>query len=133
MNHKKLKIMIIEDEMCIRESLQWFLEDSGYEVIARDSPFDCMVYTGGQSTTNVSCSDVLIIDQHLPDMKGLDFVEQLVERGFKGIMQNILLMSGDATSIDATKAERLGIKVVQKPVAFEYLENWLTSLEQVAL
>jgi hypothetical protein len=29
----KLKIMLVEDEECIRDSLTWFLEDLGCEVI----------------------------------------------------------------------------------------------------
>ena len=129
MSERKMKIMIIEDEMCIRDSLQWFLEDLGHDVIAGDSPFDCNVYNGGKCTKRVSCTDVLIIDQHLPGMRGLDFIEQLAERGCKGITSNMLLMSGDTTSIDLQKAERLGVNVVQKPMDFEYLENWLNNLD----
>jgi hypothetical protein len=33
MHPTKLKIMLIEDEACIRDSLTWFLEDLGHEVI----------------------------------------------------------------------------------------------------
>lgn len=126
---QKLKIMIIEDEMCIRDSLQWFLEDLGHEVFTGDSPFSCNVYKGGQCTKRVSCTDVFIIDHHLPNLRGLDFIEQLVERGCKVVTSNMLLMSGDTTSIDLNKAESLGVKAVQKPIDFEYLENWLAELD----
>jgi CheY-like chemotaxis protein len=129
MTAKKLKIMIIEDETCIRESLTWHLEDLGHTVVANDSPFDCAVYNGGTCSKKVYCTEVLLIDQHLPVIKGLDFIEELCERGCKGIRSNILLMSGDTTSIDQEKAKALGVTVVQKPMDFEYLEKWLSEVK----
>lgn len=124
----KLKIMIIEDEPCIRESLTWFLEELGHEVVATEIPGDCHVYQGHLCERKISCTAVLLIDQHLPGMKGLDFIEALFERGCKGITSNMLLMSGDSTSIDHAKAKRLGCTVVQKPMDFEFLNNWLNNL-----
>ncbi len=129
MHAKKLRIMIIEDEPCIRDSLTWFLEDLGHEIIAAEIPADCHVYQGHTCKRKTSCTDVLLIDQHLPGMKGLDFIEALVERGCKGITSNMLLMSGDSTSIDQERAKQLGCTVVQKPMDFEFLNNWLENLE----
>ena len=131
MQERKLKIMIIEDEACIRDSLTWFLEDFGHEVIAGDAPFTCEVYKGHNCRRNVPCTNVLLIDQYLPGMKGLDFIEALYERGCKGITANILLMSGDTTSIDLKKAEQLGVTVVQKPMDFAFLEEWLAHVNPV--
>ena len=123
--------MIIEDELCVRESLTWFLEDLGHEVNAGVAPFDCDVYKGHDCSRNAACTDVLLIDQHLPGMKGLDFIESLVKRGCKGISANILLMSGDSTSIDLEKATALGVTVVQKPMNLAYLEEWLNNVKPV--
>lgn len=123
--HQKLRILIIEDEESIRDSLQWFLEDLGHEVVATDVPHQCDVYKNQQCTRQKSCTDALIIDQHLPGMLGLDFVVQLAERGCQGILSNILLMSGDSTSIDMQRANAVGITVVQKPMTFDFLEDWL--------
>ena len=120
--------MIVEDEASIRDSLTWFLEDLGYEVVASERPFDCHVYQGHVCERNVSCTDVLLIDQHLPGMKGLDFIETLIERGCKGITANMLLMSGDSTSIDQDKAKSMGVLVVQKPMSLDFLEEWLNSV-----
>lgn len=125
----KLRIMIIEDEACIRDSLTWFLEDLGHEVIASSGPFNCDVYQGENCSRKVSCADVLLIDQHLPGMVGLDFIQILKERGCKGITSNMILMSGDTTSIDRKKAERLGCTVVQKPMSFEFLDDWLENVK----
>jgi len=125
----KLRIIIIEDEDCIRDSLKWFLEDLGHEVIANSAPFTCDVYQGGNCSRKVSCSDVLLIDQHNPGALGLDFIQILNECGCKGITSNMILMSGDTTSIDRKKAEMLGCTVVQKPMSFEFLEDWLEKVK----
>ena len=121
--------MIIEDEECIRDSLTWFLEDLGHEVIASSAPFTCDVYQGGNCSSKVSCSDVLLIDQHLPGALGLDFIQILNACGCKGLTSNMILMSGDTTSIDRKKAEMLGCTVAQKPMSFKFLEDWLENVE----
>jgi len=127
--HQKLRILIVEDEESIRDSLQWFLEDLGHEVIATSVPDQCDVYQGQPCTREKSCTDALIIDQHLPGILGLDFVEKLKERGCKGIITNMLLVSGDATSVDMDKANTLGLSVVQKPMTFDFLEDWLRKVK----
>lgn len=129
--HRKLRILIIEDEESIRDSLQWFLEDLGHEVTTTSVPHQCDVYKGQKCARQKSCTDVLIIDQHLPGMLGLDFAEQLTERGCKGIISNMLLISGDATSVDMQRAKALGVSVVQKPMTFDFLEDWLRQLNPV--
>ena len=128
MTSRSLRIMIIDDEPCIRDSLQWYLEDLGYQVVVGPEPFNCDVYQGRDCCRKVSCTDVLLIDQHLPGMKGLDFVEALATRGCQGIRSNILLMSGDSTSIDLNKARELGITVVQKPMELDFLAKWLNEI-----
>jgi len=122
---RKLKILIIEDEECIRDSLTWYLEDLGHQVSAVSAPFHCNVYRGERCPRDARCTDVLLIDQHLPELRGLDFIELLTQRGCKGVTRNIILMSGDTTSINMEKAARLGCTVVQKPMSFEFLDQWL--------
>jgi len=130
MGKTRLKILVIDDEKSIRDSLQWFLEDMGHEVMVASAPFDCYVYQGGNCTNAVSCTDVLLIDYNLPEMNGLEFIQLLKERGCKGVTQNMILMSGDTTSIDMAVAKKLGCTVVQKPMSFDFLESWLLNLKE---
>ena len=127
--NRKLRILIIEDEESIRDSLQWFLEDLGHEVATTEIPHQCDVYKGETCTRKKSCTDALIVDQHLPGMLGLDFIEQLAKHGCRGIISNMLLMSGDSTSIDSDRAERLGVTIVQKPMTFGFLDDWLEGVK----
>ncbi|PLY02853.1 MAG: hypothetical protein C0623_03090 [Desulfuromonas sp.] len=124
-----MKILVIDDEKSIRDSLQWYLEDLGHEVIVESAPFHCHVYQGGDCTNALSCTDVLLIDYNMPDMNGLEFIQVLKERGCKGITKNMILMSGDAMAIDMDVAEKLGCTVVQKPMSFDFLNNWLLNIK----
>lgn len=128
MADKKLAIVIIEDEECVRESLTWFMEDLGHVVSSGEVPSDCDLFKGKSCTRSSSCFDVMIIDHHLPGLIGLEFIEHLQENGCKGLMSHILLASGDSTSINQKKAEQLGITVVQKPMSFSFLETWLDNI-----
>ena len=130
MSSKKLKIMIVEDEKSVRESHTWFFEDLGNEVIFGEVPFSCDVWKGYSCTRNAPCADVLIIDHHLPGMKGLEFLADLKTKGCKRPFSNVLLISGDTTSIDMDKAKEIGVTVVQKPIEIEFLEAWLKNIKR---
>ncbi len=123
-----MKIYLIEDEKSIRDTLKVYLENLGHHVVAEVEPFTCAVYHGGVCSQEKACADVLIIDFHLPKINGLDFVSMLKENGCKGLITNVLLMSGDTSSIDREKAESLGCLVVQKPMRFSFVREWLQSI-----
>lgn len=126
----KLKIVVIDDERSIRETLKWHLEDLGHEVLTASEPTSCDIYNGTLCTQNAPCGHALIIDFQMPKMSGLDFIEFLSARGCKGITANMLIMSGNLYALDRTKASELGCQIVQKPVPFSYLENWLDSVRE---
>jgi two-component system NtrC family response regulator len=69
---QKLKIMVIDDEVCIRESFAWFLEDLGHEVHTAASPQVCRVYRGHDCDKDEACADALLIDHNMPGMNGLE-------------------------------------------------------------
>ena len=126
----KLRITIIDDDECIRDSLQWYLEDLGHEVQTADAPESCDVYQGHTCSKGIACGDVLLIDYNMPGMNGLDYIESLKNRGCRGITSHMLLMSGNTTEIDMAKAQALGCVVFQKPMTFDQLEEWLEVVKQ---
>lgn len=123
-----LKIFVIDDEVSIRDSLKWYLEDLGHEVIAVAAPVSCDVYQGHICSQTAACGEALLIDYKMPGVTGLEFIERLKERGCKGMTENMLIMSGDALAIDKQKAAELGCRIVQKPMSFTQLDAWLDEI-----
>lgn len=119
-----LKIMIIDDEHSIRESLQWYLETLGHDVFTAESPAICIDYSDDRCCLKEPAIDALIVDHHLPRQLGLDLLEQLNQSGCP-VGPNALLMSGDTTSFCHDRAKQLGITVAQKPMTLQFLKDWL--------
>jgi len=127
---KKLKIIVIDDEECIRDPLKWHLEGLGHECLSASEPALCDVYHGHACSQISACADALLIDYNLPGMNGLEFIERLKSRGCKGVISSMLIMSGNTTEIDMAKAAEFGSQIFQKPFRFEELERWLEDVEK---
>jgi DNA-binding NtrC family response regulator len=68
------KVLIIDDEAAIRESLQILLEDEGYEVVnAQDGE-------EGLSLLDAQAVDLVLLDFQLPDRNGLEILKDIRER-----------------------------------------------------
>jgi len=68
------KVLIIDDEAAIRESLQLLLEDEGYEVAnAQDGQ-------EGLSLLDTQAFDLVLLDFQLPDRNGLEILKDIRER-----------------------------------------------------
>ena len=109
------RILIIDDELGIRETLSGILEDEGYETVA--------VETAKQAEAVISRErfDLAILDIWLPDGDGLELLERLRASHFD---RPIVMISGHANIDTAVKAIRLG--------AYDFLEKPL-SLSRVVL
>jgi len=121
----KLRIFVIDDEECIRDSYKWHLESLGHEVITAAQPEMCNVYRDHHCESDTACGDILIIDYNLPRMTGLEYIEQLHARGCKGAIRWVMLLSGSLTEIDIERAKALGCEVRQKPLRLAELEAWV--------
>ncbi len=120
-----LKIIVIDDEECIRDTLRWYLEDLGHKVQTAPEPLACDVYQGHTCCQDTACADALIIDYRMPRMTGLEFIELLKERGCQGMMSNILIMTGNAGDVNREKVAELNCNLLQKPVSYAELDQWL--------
>jgi DNA-binding NtrC family response regulator len=68
------RVLIIDDEAAIRESLQILLEDEGYEVVnAQDGE-------EGLSLLDSESVDLVLLDFQLPDRNGLEILKDIRER-----------------------------------------------------
>lgn len=124
----KLRILIIDDEECIRESLAMYLTDLGHEVVTACDPTQCPVYDGACCTQAVACADVILIDQNMPECKGLDFIKWQASRGCRASIRNKVIMSGMVTKELLQEARQIGCQIIQKPFHFGALDEFLNEV-----
>jgi two-component system, NtrC family, nitrogen regulation response regulator NtrX len=109
------KILVVDDEERIRQSLNGVLKDEGYEVAeAKD---------GAQALKQVETDppDLILLDIWMPGIDGLETLERI-----RTMTANtpVIMISGHANIESAVKATKLG--------AFDFIEKPL-SLEKVLL
>ena len=91
------RVLVVDDEASIRESLRMILEYEGYEVEEARS--------GGEALAKVAtrAPDAMLLDIKMPEMDGLEVLRSLKGQGYE---MPILVISGHAdveTAVDATR------------------------------
>ena len=124
----KLRVLIIDDEECIRDSMEIYLREKGYEVETANDPSVCIGVENGLCEGIDSCADVVIVDQWMPVLTGIDFLSQRHERGCKSAGQHKALMSANLSGDLREQAIQLGCKVFEKPVRLSEIEEWLAEV-----
>lgn len=126
----KLRIFVIDDEECIRDTFKWHLEAHGHEVFTASEPMLCDIYQGDCCSSESACTDILLIDYNMPRMNGLEFIERMSQRGCKGDPATKIIMSGNTTDIDMDLVRKLGCQVVQKPLRFADLDKVIRQIAE---
>jgi len=130
MTGRRLKIIIIEDEESIRETMKWHFEDLGHEVLAASVPNFCRELNPQECTATKRCGDLLFIDQNLPGVTGLEFVRWLFHRGCQLSPGHIWIMTGDLTAAVQAEAALLGCNAVAKPLSLGEAEKLVLQVER---
>ena len=119
-------IVIDDDESC-RKLLSMVLERKGFEVVSLSDPGSCPLYQDVECICphEHACGDLLITDNRMPRMTGLEFVEHQNRRGCKGIVGSKLVISGTWMPSEIDKAEQLGCAVLRKPYNLNQLLDWV--------
>ena len=123
-----LNVLIVDDEECIRSSLDIHLTHLGYRVETAEHPLECICVKSGACQEEAPFADVIITDQCMPHMTGLDFIAKRVERGCKGSAQHLAIMSANLTDDNLLQAAELGCRVFFKPFSLVEVEMWLEGL-----
>ncbi len=109
-----MKILVVDDEQPIRETLEMFLREKGYEVVTSEE--------GGKGLEAVQRErpDIVILDIRLPGMNGLEVLHRIMEEG-EGIPVIMITAYHDMeTTIQAMK---LGAyEYIHKPIDVDELE-----------
>jgi two-component system nitrogen regulation response regulator NtrX len=106
------RILIVDDEPGIRQSLKGVFEDEGFTTEAVSSGEECLKKIEQHSY------DLVLLDIWLPGMDGLDTLRKLREQS-PGT--HVIMISGHATIATAVSATKLGAyDFVEKPLSLEH-------------
>jgi two-component system nitrogen regulation response regulator NtrX len=114
---KQRRILIVDDEPGIRQSLSGVLEDEGYTVDAVPSGEACLAALPGAGV------ELVLLDIWLPGMDGMETLSRIQEMPF-GERPVTVMISGHGSIEAAVKATKLG--------AFDFLEKPL-SIEKISV
>jgi two-component system nitrogen regulation response regulator NtrX len=114
---KNTRVLIVDDEPGIRESLRGVLEDEDFSCQAVESGEKCLEELARNSY------DAVLLDVWLPGMDGMETLARIQEIPFADRPQ-VVIISGHGTIETAVKATKLG--------AFDFLEKPLT-IEKVTV
>jgi len=101
-------ILIVEDEVLIRETITMALTDEGYQVLAVEDGRQALEVIRASHTSeegDVPAIDLLILDLMLPYINGLDLCRLLRQ---EGITTPILMLSAKGTETDVVVGLEIG-------------------------
>src|SRR3954471_836151 len=109
-------LLLVDDEQKIRRVLGQALKEEGHEVLEAACARDAQRMLAERPV------DVLIIDNLMPDMTGLDLIKDLVATTPETERPQILMMTAHATVESAIEAMKLGaLDFLQKPFEVDEL------------
>jgi len=117
-----LKILTVDDEPSITQSMRYIFEESRYEVTGVD--------TGAEALAKIDADpehfDVIIIDQKMPRLTGLELVHEIRKRPYAG---KIMVLSAHLSPDIRTAYEELDVDVmIEKPFNINDLRLMLDQL-----
>ena len=117
---KKMRILLIDDDEWIRDSLQQFFEAEGCHLTALETAEEAVAALKKQDF------DIIITDFKLPGMDGLDFLGSIQESSARAI--KILITAYGSEEVVA-EAGRRGVQAfIEKPFTSDIVEGTLSSL-----
>ncbi len=107
-----VRILLVEDEIMVAESLQEGLTKRGAEVTYFDHPMQALQYIG----ENPEQVDVVLSDHGLPGMSGLELLGEVKLRYPR---MHRILISGWGTNLEDTSEAHSAERILTKPVRVE--------------
>ena len=123
-----LRILVIDDEESIRESLANYFQEKGHDVVTVEHPSRCDGKQKRLSHGHEECADILLIDQWMPEMTGIEYLAQRHDWGCRAKGQRKALMSANLSNEIRLQAKDLGCKIFEKPVHLGEIEDWINEL-----
>ncbi|WP_284336007.1 response regulator [Comamonas sp. NoAH] len=113
-------ILVVDDELGIRDLLSEILNDEGHSVEMAANA------TEARAARNSSTFDLVLLDIWMPDTDGVSLLKEWASSG--QLTMPVIMMSGHATIDTAVEATRIGaLSFLEKPITMQKL---LKAVEQ---
>ena len=113
-------ILVVDDEMGIRELLSEILSDEGHAVEVAENAQQAREFRLRQAP------DLVLLDIWMPDTDGVSLLKEWAAQGH--LTMPVIMMSGHATIDTAVEATKIGaLNFLEKPIA---LQKLLKAVEQ---
>jgi DNA-binding NtrC family response regulator len=108
------EILVVDDEIGIRELLSEILFDEGYQVHVAENAEQARAYR------NEHEPDLVLLDIWMPETDGITLLREWVEQDL--LTMPVVMMSGHGTIETAVEATRIGaVDFLEKPIALQKL------------
>jgi DNA-binding NtrC family response regulator len=107
-------ILVVDDEIGIRELLSEILFDEGYQVHLAENAAQARAYRNEREP------DMVLLDIWMPEVDGITLLREWVEQDL--LTMPVVMMSGHGTIETAVEATRIGaVDFLEKPIALQKL------------
>ncbi len=121
--HTPLKILTVDDEPSINQSMRFIFERPLYELSSEQDGESALARMAGDPEP----FDVVITDSNMPGVSGMELVRQLRAQSFSG---KIMVLSAHLSTEVRTAYEAMGVDaLIEKPFSVKALR---AKLDQVA-
>ncbi len=117
---KARQILVVDDEIGIRELLRDILQDEGYQVKLAENAAEAREYR------QQIRPDIVLLDIWMPDCDGITLLKEWSNTGM--LTMPVVMMSGHGTIDTAIEATRIGaFDFLEKPIALQKLLKTVTA------
>lgn len=117
---REMKMLLIDDDEWIRDSLSLFFEGEGCQIKALETAEE------GVEALKKQSYDIIIVDYRLPGMDGLDFLKRIKD-STPSAMKILITAYGSENVV--TDAKQMGIQdLIEKPFTTKTIEASLSRL-----
>ena len=123
------KVLVLDDDVQCLNLTEAYFQHKGFEVSAYLQA-TCPMFEQGAAycSLNEPIYDLVVVDNDMLNMKGIDFLECIQEKGCKTPNSRKAIISGGISTEDRNRAKDLGVKVFDKPCSLATLDNWIESV-----
>jgi DNA-binding response OmpR family regulator len=117
-----LRILTVDDEPSITQSMRFIFGASRFQVTGTETPADALA----RIDANPEAYDVIIIDQKMPRLTGVELVHEIRKRPFSG---KIMILSAHLSPDVRNAYEELDVDVmIEKPFDINELRSMVNQL-----